>query len=357
MGIPIFCGGCGDTGEVTKVTPGLRHVCGSTRIGLIGVDEMPARTAAPHGPGTGWGKAMPDPAANWSDYVGPSPHPNPTLTPPVSDNMVCPVCKGAGYDIQDKSICRMCGGSGVMIATTGRPAVEQYDNHEGPPVGGARHASLSHVTTTWQPPVLTGSTQTMAAVTYTRTAGRSSTADPYGTAEYQNMHGGGYYPGRGAPSEPFSPDNEATWYPKADTVSPGARVRQDRDYSQGADRPYQLNEATCPECGHAPTELRKTPADRRGKQDAVWTCPRCGPLVNIDRQPQIDPYRPHETGYRGPDRKALGKLSMVAQVRGEQRSGKLLRIVATIQEHNVVTFRESLDLARKTLIEFPEGRN
>lgn len=327
-GIDIFCGGCGDTATVTKVTAGLRHACGSTDIGVVGIDPMP-KVAAPYGPGTGWGKAMPDPAANWSDYAGPGPGPNSVTSPPVADNMTCPTCQGAGYDINDKAICRECGGSGKVTATTSAPAVGQYDSHPGPPVGGARHAVV---------------------------AGRPSTVDPYGTAEYQNMHGGGGYAGRGVPSGSFNPESEDSFYPKADSLSPGARVREQRDYSQGADRPYQLNEASCPECGHAPTELVKTPADRHGNQDAVWHCPSCGPLVNIDKNPTINPYRPHETGYAKPDRKAL-KTSRLAGLAEVTRSGKLLAIMASIQEHNTVTLAQSLMLARQTLMAYPEGRS
>ncbi len=322
----IFCGNCGTTATVNKVTAGIRCRCGAgiEHIGALGVDPMPAHLAYPHGPGTGWGVPQ-DLTRGWSSYEGPPVGPNPKGVS-VADNMTCPTCHGAGYDVIDHSICRECGGSGKVTATTAQPAVGQYDSHQGPPVGGARHA------------------------------GRPSKADPHGTADYQNAAGGGDYRGWGAPSKDFNPDDKSTFYPKYEGQSPSVKVRQDRDYSQGSERPHQLNEASCPECGHAPTQLLKTPEDRYGNADAIWHCPNCGPLVNIDKHPKIDPYRPVETGYVKPDRNAL-KTSRLAGLAEVKRTGKLLPLISAVQEHNTVSLRESLDLARAALLAYPEGRS
>lgn len=349
--IPIVCLSCGQRGAVNKVTAGLRCRCGSTELDVDDFEATAAQHVAyPKGPYEGWDKPMPSKTKGWSDYEGPPPGANPVGQPPVNDNMICPACHGAGYDISDKTRCRMCNGYGTVKPTTGRPDVESYDaTTSGPPVGGARWQGRTSSTTSQ------GSSLTAAVVVgpvqisggggagVTVVAGRPSKADPYGTADYQNQHGAPGYLSPG-PSGEFKPGDLSTYHPKADTIAPAVHHREQRDYSAPTAHPYQMNEASCPNCGHAPTELRK---DRN--EDAWWHCPNCGPLANIDKRPDVNPYHPPE-GFE-PDRSMK-----TSHLRRNQKTGKLLAIVATVQQANSgIELAQAITLARKTLAYHPEG--
>jgi hypothetical protein len=352
-GIPIICHGCGTRAMVNRVTASLRCTCGSADLDLDDDLQTTAseHVAYPHGPGTGWGNPQ-DLTRGWSDYEGPLPSPNPVGSPPVNDSMRCPSCHGSGYDVQDKTLCRECNGAGVVKRSTGQPDVESNDaTTGGPPVGGAR----------WQG--ATGSyssgggggrtVQVFAASgggggsggTSQVVAARPSHPD---TAEYQNIHGApGYgHVGPTGPHSTFNPENEKTFYEKGEH-SPGVRYRDERDYSKPTGRPYLMEGATCPNCGHAPTELRK---DRN--EDAWWHCPGCGSLANIDAHPEVNPYGKNPGMV--PDRSMKTGKKLLGRT---HKTGRLLAIVATVQKNNTVSLAEALWVARNTLITYPEDRS
>lgn len=333
-GVPIVCFNCGNRGVVNRVTASLRCSCGSTDIDL---DDSGIQTVAyPHGPGTGWGQPQ-DLTRGWSDYEGPLPSPNPAsgTVPPVNDSMRCPSCHGSGYDTQDKTLCRECNGAGVVKRSTGQPDVETNDaTSGGPPVGGARWQGTA------QAMVTSGSGGTVTvfgggggaggwglSTPESRVAARVSLTDPAGSAEYQNRHGA---PGYTIPEEQFTDRSKNVDY------------REPRDYGKPTDKPYQMHQATCPNCGHAPTELRK---DRN--EDAWWHCPSCGPLANIDKHPDIDPYSPPKNFQ--PDRSMK-----TSKLRRNHKTGKLISIIATVQDHNDLSIAEALAIARTTLLTYPE---
>jgi len=334
--IPVVCCACGQRGAVNKVTAGLTCRCGSTDIDLDdgGAKVAVVHEAYPKGPYEGWDKEMPSKTRGWSDYEGPEPGANPTIKPPVNDNMMCPSCHGAGYDISDKTLCRMCNGKGVVRPTTGRPDVESYDaTTSGPPVGGAR----------WQgntASVVTQGTSVTATVTgpvqisggggggVTVIAGRTSYPE---SAEYQNRHGA---PGYTLPEERFTDRSKNVDY------------REDRNYSAPT-KPYQMNEASCPNCGHRPTELRK---DR--DEDAWWHCPNCGPLANIDKHPEINPYDTAGNQGMRPDR-SMKTSRLIGRTK---KTGKLLDMIDTITATNQgLPLPQAISLARKALATHPEG--
>jgi hypothetical protein len=381
--VQIFCGNCGAQGAVNKVTASLQCVCGSTDLGLVGVDtpkvvtasdygheeedfdlgfehganghpksgaseayhfghdrgvsyahstgrfrtdhenygkEAAQHVAYPQGPGTGWGKPQ-DLTRGWSEYQGPLPGGNPQSSAPVSDNAVCPACHGAGWDPMDSTVtCRECNGTGQVNAPTSKPPVESYDaTTSGPPVGGARWAS-------------------------TRTAGRTST-DVLGSPEQHIRATTPGYSERGGyrPEGEVDPNNAATFYPKADTYSPLIQSREQPAYEHG-NKPYQMDSSSCPNCDHSPTELRK---DKN--EDAWAVCPHCGPLANIDKHPEINPYAwPH--GFT-PDR----SMKTSALLGRNKRTGKLLRIVATVASTNPGLHPgEVVRLARMSVASFAE---
>jgi hypothetical protein len=327
---------------VNRVTASLRCSCGSADLDLDDSMETTAaqHVAYPHGPGTGWGQPQ-DLTRGWSDYEGPLPSPNPVGSPPVNDSMRCPSCHGSGYDTMDKTLCRECNGAGVVKRTTGQPDVESNDaTTTGPPVGGAR----------WN-----GSTASVSPVQVffgggggggVSTGARTSLP---GTAEYENIHGAPGYGHVGPTGQhaQFDPENKKTFYDKGDTISPRVRHREQRDYGAPTGRPYLMEQASCPNCGHAPTELRK---DRN--EDAWWHCPGCGPLANIDQHPEVNPYGDNK-GFV-PDRSMKTGKKLIGRT---HKTGRLLSIVATVQKNNTVSLSEALGIARQTLIAYPEDRS
>jgi hypothetical protein len=327
MPIPIFCGSCGARGSVAKVTAGLQCRCGSKDLGLDGVDPKPSRVASQHvaypqGPHTGWGKPMPSPTRGWSDYAGPIPTTVPR-TPPVSDSQVCPACNGSGYDTIDKTMCRECNGSGRIDGRhpTSAPGndylhPESYDaTTNGPPSGGARWQGRQGVR------IAPGSPEDVI-----RRSTPGFTAPP--------------------PTGEFNPNDAATFYPKSPHRSPAVQVREERNYDAPTGRPYLMDEAYCPNCGHAPTELAK---DRN--EDAWWRCPNCGPLANIDAHPEVNPYEPSQD-FR-PDRSM--KTGSLFRRKANKRGGlRVLALLDSIHGANDVSAAEALTLARKTLITYGE---
>lgn len=80
--------------------------------------------------------------------------------------------------------------------------------------------------------------------------------------------------------------------------------------------------AACPDCGTKRTELKKD-----AKHDAWWACTSCGPLVNLDRNPHINPYQAmkfkRERGFKTAKNLLTGKPT-----------GKLITMMAAISKHN-----------------------
>lgn len=110
------------------------------------------RTAAAHGPGTGWGQSRPDPASNWSDYIGPPASANPNITRKndSDDNHVCKVCGGTGTNPRSggggyaESVCRNCHGTGKVVYTTENDT-PSLDAHmpKGSPLGAGSNGHYS----------------------------------------------------------------------------------------------------------------------------------------------------------------------------------------------------------------------
>lgn len=311
--VAIFCADCGAKGVVPamQVTAALRCRCGSDNLGLDGVDNI-QMTAHSHGPGTGWGQPHPDPLNGWNEYAGPTPQTVPRSAP-VADTTVCPVCKGSKYDLIDKGPCRECGGTGYITHPTGQGPVQNYDPGRPSPAGGAG----------W-----VGVTGGLTAEAQARLGGRTST-DLYGSNEQHIL--------TSTPGYKHNPGS----FPER---SPMTHVRQDKDYDAPAG-PYQMDQAPCPNCQHTPTQLVK---DKN--EDAWWHCPNCGPLANIDARPNINPYSPPSNFEPDRDMKRGGFLSR------NKKTGRLLIVLAKIHEANELDAAEAVEIARKTLIKYPEGR-
>lgn len=324
--ITIFCHGCATVGAVNKVTAGLRCTCGSNDLDVYtGSSEQLARIAAQNGPIQTFAEFMttarPDPLKGWSAYPGPMPGPN-QMSHGV-DAVRCPNCNGSKFDIQEGGICRACRGQGFITPTTTvvrPPAVAPHNypsNQTSIPFMGRR-----------------------------KQAGRPS-KDPLGSPEDHIRSTTPGYTDRGMqqPQEPFSWNDTSTHYPKADHRSPAVNVRQPYDYEKTPDKPFAMHGTSCPGCGHAPLTLEKDP------QENAWaTCANCGPLANVDRNPEIDPYDFGEGFTPDFGHRAASK----AQGAGK---GRLLKTISVISKANPgLTDPEVVGLARMSLSKYPEGK-
>jgi hypothetical protein len=316
MSIAIFCADCHATGEVERVTPGLMCRCGSANLGLDGVDPKPSiHTAAPTGPGTGWGRPRPDPTAGWDQYQGPPPTPNPYG--PRDGNHPedsCPECLGSGYDLIDKCPCRACFGTGRRNPTTSAPADATHpltwDSHQGPPAGGAR----------WQ------GTATRQ-ITYP-----AGSPTPEST---QTGHGPGTRVSRA--------QSHATPHPSVSAQPTPVRAPGDTSAPRTAAH-FPLVTASCPKCGQRnATQLTADLANH-----AWWDCRRCGGLADLDRHPEIDPFDP-PPALPSERRRKASRLR-----RAPKPDGRLFPMLDAITAANDISPREALTLARRALTAHPE---
>ena len=321
--ISLICHGCQTIGAVNRVTAGLRCTCGSDDLDVYepGVESFLVAMGAAHGPGTGWGQPMPDPLRGWTEYAGPHVHPNPFEVPKAPQ--LCPECKGVKMDMRDGGICRLCKGSGQVQSGTAVAPPPLVPRHPGP------------------------STQT--------------------TVPFVGRYHNGARPSKGRPEEGGRTIKSPEEVIKATTpgwqegrgvvdpermpnVSPATKVREDFDYSDKALRsrrqsePYAMHEAHCPGCGHAPTHLVND-----YKDDAWWHCPNCGPLANVDRNPQINPYDP-PNGF-----KANPRSFKATRMLPTKKTGRVLKMLVSVVEGNPgLTPPESLSIVRATVQKYPE---
>jgi rubredoxin len=226
--------------------------------------------------------------AGWDVYKGPMPGKNPLQNSddPHMGPKRCSVCKGSGYDIKDRGTCRECGGTGFMTPTT---------TPEPPAV--ARHNYPSTQTTV---PFM-GKKKEAAKPSVNTEQSRAAKAPDW-------------------------------WQPK--------------EYEHKQETPLVLRGARCPNGNcDAPNTHLVTAANGNG----WWSCPNCGPLADIDRHPNIDPYNP-PSGFKPKARsfKAASKTTS---------TGRIASIVAAVIENNPgLTPQETLGLARQTARRYPEAQ-
>lgn len=316
METTLICHGCHTVATVNRVTASLRCTCGSADLDLFeghGPTFLEAMGAA-HGPGTGWGKTMPDPLDGWANYAGPMPGQNPWGHPAIPQR--CGNCRGSGWSLRER--CRACFGTGVHTPPTAvspAPLVAPHPGQTRIPFVGGRPTK----------------------------DGRESVQDVLKATVPGFGERGQMQPPK--PNEdPYR--NEEGRYPGADAHSPHMQRWKPGPYSDNDLRnakPYPMHGAGCPSCGHSPTHLVKD-----HNEDAWWTCPNCGPLANIDKHPDIDPYGDHGEDFAAqPGFKATGKR---AKGRG---AGRLLPMVHAVARTNPgLHQREVVGLVRKTLMRY-----
>ena len=351
MSFPVFCHDCGACGEVPRITPGLMCRCGSREVDLF--EGTPANLTAiakaeectrrrlqqqANSGGTGWNQPRPDPLRGWDEYPGPMP---PSLNPMHNGYegrpLPCKVCEGSGFDLQDGVTCRECGGSGFRTPPTSVKPAPEVARHNYPstqttvPFVGSRNGNNSG---------------------YSVTAATPTRIDTDMTPEEVLQHSDPQYTDKGqrqpkAPNRPYSHDDAETHYRKAPTRSPHIQNWQPAA-PVDPNKPLELEGAHCPNCGQNPTHLMKD-----HKEHAWWTCPNCGPLADIDKHPEIDPYSAG-ANFQPIQPSKFRTSSLVPRA----KDGKALQMMATITRENPgLSLPEVLYLARTTIQRYaPEGR-
>lgn len=325
MTVALKCFGCGTVGEVNKITAGLVCTCGSTELDLYDgpgpEDTFLAYMGAAHGPGTGWNATMPDPFKGWSQYAGPMPGKNDLPTPEPS-RLRCEQCKGRGFDMLEGGICRACKGKGVRPSPTSvspEPLVKRHNY----PSTQTKVPFMGQRITAGQPSP--GVPAPGGRILYTPEDTIRHTTP--GWVEGQGQTGDGQMPNQSPHLKNWTPSQHLD-----EMLKPGQNS-------------YPMHEANCPKCGTAPTHLIKD-----YKHDAWWNCPNCGPLINIDRHPEVDPYNP-PAGF-----KPQPRTFKTSRVFGSQRkTGQVLDMLDAVTGTNPgLAPAEALGIVRTTVSKYGE---
>lgn len=326
--VAITCMNCRHSEAVPlSVVASLMCTCGSDDFDVLdehtaaGPKEYSSTSVPTHTP--------PPTIEGWNEYQGPMPGQN-TESNGIPTPITCPICHGSGFDPEDGmgGKCRTCHGSGFYTPMT-----------EATPPMVARHPYPSTQT---KVPFM-GSPGT--------TANAKGFSDPM-QVEYQLRHTDPQYDPQGPKGPeskglPFNPNRVETHYPKSPERSRAINYRKPHDYSQETAKPFQMPGTHCPNCGHEPLGLKRDHND-----DAWASCPNCGPLVNIDRHPEYDPYKFHwDTEFpKGRGDKFKDKE---ARRTAGKKTGRLLSIIASVHQSNPgLTVQEAVTLARQTVARY-----
>lgn len=109
--------------------------------------------------------------------------------------------------------------------------------------------------------------------------------------------------------------------------------------------PIELS-ASCPTCSAPGTQLL---AD--AQEHAHWACQtKCGSLIDLDKHPEVDPYRPGSRAWGQDPFRVTGRRT------AGKKDGTLLRRVAVIGRTNPgLSLSEILGFARQSVIKHPEA--
>jgi hypothetical protein len=328
--IEIICHGCLATAHVNRVTAGLRCVCGSHDIDLLDPATLPEVLAKAHGPGTGWGRTMPDPLKGWNEYAGPMPGANPNYVGEPAQPYRCPNCKGSGWSLREK--CRACQGSGLYHPTTSQTREPQVAKHPGQtkrPFMGQRRTAAPEA---WQ------------KSPFNQPAPGRELHSPEDVIRHSTP---GWSTGDGVTSDTTFPNTSPHLKTRDDTAS--ADKYSDQSLRERRTVGYPMHEAECPECGAAPTHLVND-----YKDDAWWHCRNCGPLVNVDRNPHINPYDPPE-GFEPKPKQFSSKPPKTARFRSDPPRPRVFAMLTSVTGANPgLSFAEALTIVRTTVAKFPE---
>jgi uncharacterized Zn finger protein (UPF0148 family) len=311
----VKCFSCQNVGVINKISAQLTCTCGSRDIDLIDPAEITflefMGVTASSG-GTGWNHTMPDPLDGWDEYAGPPPGANPFSAPAPNNPFACQECQGTKVDVRDGGTCRACKGTGTRTPTTAEAPEPMVKRHDYPstqtkiPFMG-RHRSAAPERTLRSPEEV---------IKHTTPGWAGNSSDP----GLWNV----------SPHLKTRDDNAA------------AERYSDEGLASAREKGYPMHEASCPECGHAPTHLVNSPTG------AWWHCPNCGPLENIDKHPEVDPYNP-PTDFKPNPR------SFKASGRRRKPTVRVFEMVTVVAGNNPgLSNREVVTLVRRTAQKYPE---
>jgi hypothetical protein len=306
----VFCWDCTSITNARHVTASIRCACGSRDVDLYDPQDVqqhartrqvqamrtPEPTFVQHMVGPQFTRTALAPShpvgseiPGWDVYKGPMPGPNPlqNSSDPHMGPMRCSVCKGSGYDLRDRNVCRECAGTGFMTPTT-TPEPPAVARHQYP------------------------STQTTVPFMGKRT--RKTAAKPSVTTENARAT--------------KAPD---WWKPM--------------DYQHEQQAPLVMRGAACPTCDSPNTHLVTS-----SRGEGWWSCPNCGPMANIDKHPEIDPYNP-PAGF-----KPKARTFRAASTRDKQVSRIATVVEAVRQQNPGLTPHQVVGLARETVRRYPEAQ-
>lgn len=298
MATAVFCWSCASIGSAKRITADLRCVCGSPEVDLLDANniEQAKRIVAVqrmNQPAPTFVEHMTKKALapvgteipGWDVYKGPMPGANPLQN--SDDPHMGP------------KRCPVCKGSGYDLR----------DHNMCRECGGTGYMTP---TTTPEPPAVARhnypSTQTTVPF-----MGKKKASRPSVTTEQSR-----------------ATKTPEWWTPK--------------EYTHKQEAPLVMRGAACPNCASPNTHLVTS-----SKGEGWWSCPNCGPMANIDKHPEIDPYNPPQ-GFK-PRPRTFRSASKVTPV------SKIASVISSVVEHNPgLSPREVVGLARETVRRYPEAQ-
>lgn len=313
MPYTVKCFGCSNVGMVNKISAHLTCTCGSQDIDLIDPAEvtfLEFMGVTANSGGTGWNHTMPDALDGWSDYAGPPPGASPMPTPTPNNPFTCQECQGSKVDVRDGGTCRACKGTGTRTPTTAEAPEPMVKRHDYP------------------------STQTkIPFVGADRTLRSPEEVIKHTTPGW--VIGDGIVPPKPGEQSARMPNISPHLKTRDDDA---ARKRySDEGLSRARQKGYAMQDAICPRCEHAPTHLVPSATG------AWWHCPNCGPLTNIDKHPEVNPYDP-PAGFKRQDPTSFRPVG-----RRRKATGRVFDMVITVASTNPgLSDREVVTLVRRT---------
>ena len=302
MATAIFCWACASIGMTHRITANLRCVCGSPEVDLLDPDDV------------GQAKRI--------VAVQRSRQPEPTFVEHMTKKALAPVgTEIPGWDVY----------KGPM------PGPNPLQNSDDPHMGPKRC------------PVCKGSGYDLRDHNICRECGGSGYMTPTTTPEPPAVARHNY------PSTqttvPFMGKKKTAAKPSVETENARA-VRtpngwKPMDYTHEQKTPLVMRGAACPQCANPNTHLVTS-----AKGEGWWSCPNCGPMANIDRHPEIDPYNPPA------DFKPRPRTFKAASRSSRSAAGsRIISIAAMTADKNPgLTPHEIVSLARETVRRYPEAQ-
>ena len=307
MSTPVFCWNCTNVGSAVKVTANLRCACGSRDVDLYDPQDPHQRHRIAM-----VAQAHAEPPTFVEHMVGPRFASHTTASTPVGTEI-------PGWDVY----------KGPM------PGKNPLQNNDDPHMGPMRCS------------VCKGSGYDLRDRNVCRECGGTgfmtptTTPEPPAVARHQ-------YPSTQT-TIPFMGKRKTAARPSVTTEQSRAAKAPDwwkpMDYQHEQQAPLVMRGAACPNCDSPNTHLVTS-----SRGEGWWSCPNCGPMANIDKHPEIDPYNP-PAGF-----KPKARTFKAASIR-DSRVSRIAAVVGAVSQQNPgLRPHEIVGLARETVRRYPEAQ-